>query len=294
MMSRHSEIIRALLDIVVSIRSSSVRKWKIELSDVVLTREFKPQVCKKYSNGYVCKILFDVTPIVKSKPLTKYRVSIFYPEMNSEISLLHVGFLTLVSDEKVRTKYIYLNEPLVLGPGEKTSIGLPFMLKEAYIKMTLTFPHSSAQLVLTSNHAKIEISGYQGSLEYMNSIKDVQTLVISHIGSGAYLPKEVIVSSLLIYETNVPRPNIDISIKKLNSNKAEIVVENNGNNIATNVIVVNVAVGTVVDRKVIEQIKAGEKKNITMKMNPDHLNIIRAIWRFKDNTYIVEKKIRPS
>ncbi|WP_297503712.1 hypothetical protein [Thermococcus sp.] len=288
------EIVRALLDIVVSIKSNNARKWKIELSDVVLTREFKPQVCKRYSNGYVCKIVFDVTPIVKSKPSARYRVSIFYPEMNNEINLLHIGFLTLTSNKKAHTKYVYLNEPLILGPGEKTRIGLPFRLGDAYIKMTLTIPHSSAQLILASNHSKVEISGYQGSLEYTDNIKEVQALTIAHIGSGAYLPKEIIVSSLLIYETNIPRPNIDINIRKLNNSKAEIVVENNGNNVATNVVIVDIAVGTVVDRKVIEQIEAGEKKNIVIKMKPDHLNIIRAIWRFKDNTYIVEKKIRPS
>jgi len=289
-----NEIMRALLDIVVSIRNSNVRKWKIELSDVVLTREFKPQVCKKYSNGYVCKIAFDVTPIVTSKPSSKYRVSIFYPEMSSEISLLHIGFLTLINDKKARTRYVYLNEPLILGPGEKNNIELPFKLEDAYVKMTLTLPHSSAQLMLTSNNARIEISGYQGPLEYTDSIKEVQALTIAHIGNGAYLPKEIIVSSLLIYETNIPSPNIVINIKNLDSNKAEILVENNGNNIATNVIIVNIAVGTVVDRKVIERIEAGEKKNITVKINPDHLNIVRAIWRFKDNTYIIEKKIRPS
>lgn len=287
-------IVRALLDIVVSVKNNNVRKWKIELSDVVLTREFKPQVCKRYSSGYVCKVVFDVTPIVKSKPSARHRVSIFYPEMNNEINLLHVGFLTLTNDKKARTKYVYLNEPLILGPGEKTSIGLPFRLENAYIKMTLTIPHSSAQLILASNHSEIEISGYQGSLEYTNNIKEVQALTIAHMGSGAYLPKEIIVSSLLIYETNIPRPNIDINIRKLNNNKAEIIVENIGNNVATNVIIVNIAVGTVVDRKVIEQIEAGEKKNIIIKMKPGHLNIIRAIWRFKDSTYIVEKKIRPS
>ncbi len=273
-------------------KANNVRKWKIELSDVVLTREFKPQICRKYSGGYVCKVVFDVTPIVRSKPLTSYKVSIFYPEMNNEISLLHIGFLTLINDRKTYARYVYLNEPLVLCPRERVDIKLPFVLKNAYVKMTVTLPHSSAQLTLLSDQTRIEISGYQGSLEYTNNIKGIRSLSISHMGSGVYLPREVIVSSLLLYETNAPKPELRASIDVIDNSKAKVLVENVGDNEASNVIVVNIAVGNVVDRKIIDGIKPGEGKSVTISIKPGYLNIVRVIWRYKDNTYVIERKIR--
>ena len=282
---------KSLLDIVVALKNLDIRKWKVELSGVALTREFKPQICKRYSQGYICKFLFDVTPIIRSKPSKKYRVNIIYPEMR-ELMLLHLGFFVLVNENKADTRYVYLSEPIVLGPQESINFKLPFRFSNAHIKMTLSIPHASATLILESQSRKTKISGYQGAIEYMNSIGATESISLYHKGSGAYFPKEIIVPSILIYETNAPKPRINVTINKLKESKVEVKLINEGDAKASNVIVVNISVGNIVDRKIISEIASGEEKSVIININPNYLNTIRVIWKFKDETYIVEKKVK--
>ncbi len=286
------KVTKALLDIVLSTKNERLRRWKIELSGVVLTREFKPQICKKYSSGYVCKIIFDVTPIIRSKSSDNYLVNILYPDINNEINLLHIGLLTIINEEKAHTKYVYLTEPLILNPNEEVTIRLPFRLENASIKMTVSIPHSSANLIILTNNEKITISGYQGSLEYSNSLRRAETLTLTHIGKSSYFPKEIIVSSMLIYSSTAPKPVINAEVKRIDSKSVEVVLENKGDGAASNVIVINIAAGNIIDRKVIGSIYAKEKRAVVINIDPNYLNIIRVIWRFKDETHIIEKKIK--
>jgi hypothetical protein len=284
----------AFLDLAVLVKDLGVRRWKISIADVVLTREFKPQNCKKISNGYVCKLVFDVTPIIKSKMRNEYDVEINYLELK-ELVLLHLGLLTVHEDRNSSTKYVYVIEPIVIEPNSSISLDIDQPMHEANIKMSVYLPHASAKLLIKSNGYEKTLAEYRGTIEYTSQIGSVKTLILSHIGAATYLPREIIIPAMLIYETTAPKPIIDVKMTtKQEYGEVGIEIRNIGESKVTNMIVVSISLGNIVERQIIDELNPGEVKVVNVKINPEALTTIRVIWKHKGENFIKEIKVRNS
>ncbi|BEP17558.1 hypothetical protein PYJP_09100 [Pyrofollis japonicus] len=289
-----SSVKSAFLDLAVLVKDLSVRRWKISIADVVLTREFKPQNCRKISNGYVCKLVFDVTPIIKSKMTDEYNVEINYLELK-ELTLLHIGLLTVYNDENASSKYIYVVEPIVIEANRSISIDIDQPMSEANIKMSIYLPHASAKLLIKGDGYEKALTEYRGTIEYTGQVGSIKTLMLSHIGNATYLPREIIIPAMLIYETTAPKPVIDVRMAtRREYDTVSIEIRNSGEKKVTNMIVVSISLGNIIERKIIDELNPGETKVINVKINPEALTTIRVIWKHKGENFIREIKVRSS
>lgn len=285
-----SVVDRALLEVGIRASSMEIPRWKISFNDVVLTREFKPLICVETSNGFFCKLVFDVTPIVTSKQKREHRVEIEYIGVK-EFTLDHIGLLMLGSYEAARSLYGFWSGAISLQPGSSVDITLPQRFDHAKARIVAYLPHTDASLVVGTDSGTTVISRSTGMNEFTVELEDVSYLRLEHQGSGGYYPKEVLVSSILVYKIEVPEPSIEVSYN-LDNSSVELNISNNGSDAAENVVVVSIAVGNVIDRKVLGELKPGQSQTIALSIKQGSTNTIRVIWKHRGKTMFKDIKVK--
>ncbi|WP_156328016.1 hypothetical protein [Pyrodictium delaneyi] len=281
---------KALLELGIRVASMEIPRWKISFNDVVLTREFKPLLCVEISNGYFCKIVFDVTPIVTSKDSSQHKVDIEYIGVK-ELSIDHIGLLMLGSYEEAMSIYSYWSGAVSLQPGSATDIELPYEFEHAKAKIIAYLPHSDAKLLISSDSVNTIIERTTGMNELIVDLGTTKRLKLEHRGTGSYYPREILLSSILVYQMNVPEPSIDVNHRIVND-IAEIQLSNSGSDAAENVVVVSIAVGNVIDRKVLGKLEPGDAKKLQLKIKHGAINTIRVIWKHRGKTFFKDLKVR--
>ncbi len=282
---------RAFLEVGLITQEPLIRGFIVSLNGITLTREFKPINCSPYGERLFCKAVYDVEPIVRAKPTSTWSLEIEYRGLR-EVMLAHVGLLVAREHESASSSHAYLSGALSLKPGESTALQLPSRLEEgAEARIVAVLPSSEARLVIEPVEAPG--SGLQGSglVEHAFRVPPgTDRITLRHVGGGSYYPRELVVSSLLIYRVKAPVPVIEVSLKSLEEGHAIIVVSNRGDADVGNVIVVSFSKGNVLERKILSSLKPGEE--VEVKIRAEQGGSVRVIWRYLDRTLFREIKLR--
>lgn len=274
-----------LLDIAVSLSSvSGPAGFRIESNGVTISREFKPSTCINVDERIVCRLIYDVTPIVKSKNVDEVKVKIENFSVNP-INLEHVGVVGLQNVEGALSDIVYYTGALVLEPMEVYRIELGKNIRNARIHLVAYIPHSSANIEV--NGRSVASAGFG---EHVVHVGDITSIEIGYRGRLDVYPRSAIITSLLVVGGNIPRPRIEARLRKVDESNAEIEIVNAGTAPAENVIVVSISRGIIIERKVLGRVEPGQHLTTQVKIKEES-SIIRVIWRYMGEVNIKEIRL---
>ena len=274
-----------LLDIAVSLGSvSRPAGFRIESNGVTISREFKPSMCINADGRVICRLVYDVTPIVKSKNASEVKVKVENFGVNP-ISLEHVGVIGLQNVEGALSDIMYYTGALVLEPMEVYRIELGKNIRNARVHLVAYIPHSSANIEVNGR----SVTGV-GFGEHVVHVGDITSIEIGYHGRPDVYPRSAIITSLLVVGGNIPRPRIETRLRRVNTQHAEVEIVNAGTAPAENVIVVSISRGIIVERKVLGRVEPGQHRIAEIKIKEDS-SIIRVIWRYMGEVSIREIRL---
>ncbi|KSW12338.1 hypothetical protein CF15_06250 [Pyrodictium occultum] len=288
---RSATVDKALLEVGARSATMEIPRWKVLFNGVVVTREFKPSICARMGDGFFCKLVFDVTPIVNSKRRKDHTVGIEYMGVR-EFVVDHVGLLLMGSYDTVRSFYHFWSGAISLKPGDVIELSLPGRLSGMKARIVAYIPHTSASLVVSTGEGTSTISKSVGTNEFALDIGDAVQLRLEHKGTGEYYPRELLVSSILVYRIEAPEPRIEASYS-VSADALKLEVSNAGDDRAENLVVTVFAVGNVVDRAVVGELKPGESKTLNLRLKPGSTNTVRVIWRHRGKLMFRDIRLRP-
>ncbi|ABM81110.1 hypothetical protein [Hyperthermus butylicus] len=278
-----------LLEVGVTTWSLEPFRWKISFNNVVVTREFKPSICTYINGGAAyCKLVYNVKPIVDSRPSNPLSVSIRYAGVR-EIRLDHIGLFAVAEDADVKARYYYLSGALALSNGEVFSVKMPFRFSNARIHIIVSMPSPEALIVARAGGKIIELGKAVGMVEYQHTLGDITELALE----ATNVQSTLLVSSILVYEVEAPTPTVKIELEFIEGDEAKITIVNEGNGVAEKVIALSMALGSVLSRQVVGDLKPGTSKSLTVKIRPGTINTIRVIWSSRGKLEFKDLKIKP-
>lgn len=279
--------------------------WKVRFNNIMLSREFKPQIVTTSNEGIHLTFIYDVKPIIRPNQ-RKNILSIGFEA--SEPITIENSMLFLIHD--VPKAFVDVNLSVgtsIIEPNTALNYKVSFRKKLAnkgrYFFL-INIPSKICKLSFAVNDKVVkEISELIGSheieVEYpLNSLTNKLSIVY-HAIKGKAFPREVKVNTLLAFQRLVPEPKIITRVKEVKKliNKFEIdtEIENVGDVKAKNVIVQVMSVGAILARKIISEINAGEKIHIklsaTQKLGSSPL-ILRTIYRVGGRTLFNDIKLK--
>ncbi len=279
------EAVRAVLEIGVVASSQRVGGFRIGFGRVTLTREFKPQVCSSFGERIFCKFVYDVTPVIRSTHSNSFKVEVEDYSIES-IVVEQVGFLVEYSYPGAATKYCLCSGALTLAPREAYRLSLGSIFASPELRFVGFVPHTEA--VVTVNGSRIPGNGFvEHSIVARGSLGSV---TVAHESDGSYFPRHALASSILVVESRVPMPSLAIGEAYRSEGRIIVKIRNTGSIGASNVIVVALSKGMVVDRKVVERVEAGSEKLVELKA--EESVTVRVIWRHVGRTFFREVKVK--
>ncbi len=285
-----SRVHRAFLELGLVVSDMSRLGFIVLFNKVTVTREFKPAACASLGDDRkFCKVVYDATPIIASKPSNSCRVEVEYRGMR-EVTLAHLGFLVLQEHPDATTRLAYLSGALSLEPSASTSVALPGPIDSPEVRVASFIPHSSAALRLTAGGSSATLRGHGFNEHTVRMSGSVDAISIEHVGDGRYYPREVLLSSILVHATNAPQPVLEASATIIAQGRVRVDITNKGSAPARNVIVVVLHKGMVLARRIIESIE--EKGQATLELPVEPGSTVRVIWRHLDRTLFREVKLR--
>gem|GEM_PF-5405752 len=276
--------------------------WRLVMNNVTITREFKPLVCSIGSYGSFCKMILDITPIVDSKQITSFDILVEYNGL-TPINLAHVSIIGVKEGYNVYSRFTYISGALSLPPGSSSKFILPDRYSERVKARLLTYmPHSMAKLSISSEDIEfMSISNIDGLQEVEVNLDlgigpEINQLYFKNSSTKAnYLPREVVISSLALFQLEKKGPRLVVKVDKVMEDYVEATIVNNGDVTANRIIVLSLAMGEILARTYLDKLDPGEKsQTIKIPRRRDTLTTIRVIWRYIDRTEFSEVKIRPS
>ena len=276
----------AYLELGLSVPPARLGGFALTVNGITLTREFKPSACSSMGDRLFCKMVFDVTPVVKSKRPESLNVEVEHRGMH-EAGLGHLGLLLLVGHESASSELAYYSGALSLPPGASHEVKIPEGIEAGEARLVAYIPHAAARLVVENGGSREELGG-TGFAEYTVAVRD-GVLRLVHEGPGSYYPHEIVVSSILLYRMKAPEPRVEARLVSVESGAVEVEVANAGGAEVANLVVVAFSRGVISDRVIIDKLAPGEAKRLRLKAPGD--SIIRIIWRHLDRT--VFRELRP-
>jgi len=294
-----SELIEALLEVALTTKEPMLRYWRLWFDGVAITREYRPQLYVKLEEEYFSKIVYNLTPIFKISKREHY-VTINY-EGGAEITVDHIGLLVSYKNTLVNRQYLLLSGSLALEPGETYQFKLPnpitlngmvtarvyAITPSRYATLSLRVPK------VVSTEVRNKIGGVEIYIQRALRIPTkVDLIELAHGPSNIqYYPKYIKISSVILESGDLVEPIVDVvKITNKQHNELDIELENRGIATATNVIVLSISKGIVLDRVIIPQLKPKDTRHVTLKFKDD--GIIRVVWRFKGKSYFRDLKPR--
>ncbi len=290
---RFENILKSLLEIGIIVPRLNVYNMILAFNNVTLTRELKPGVCVDIDNKYYCKLVFDVTPVVISKPSQTLRLDVEYRGVE-EINIAHVGFITLKKSGEASSSIFFYSGSLLLDPGETYTLKLQQKMESALARFVVFIPHPGAVVKVSSDDDSIkplEISGTSGFSEFAVSIGKASEIRIKYKSDKSHYPRTLILSSVLVYKSSMPLPSIDISVREIRGDRARVIVVNSGTGEARNLILTSISRGNILDRQLIGRLEPGQEKELDVRIDPS-FSSVRVIWRQLDRTEFKEIRIK--
>ncbi len=298
---------KALLDLTVLLHGGSLPSslgFRVDVGYITVTREFKPNKCVLTDAGVLCKLVYDVTPILKSLSdnSSALELMVTYHGITPLTVASATSFFVLGSgDWGVKgAGYAYLIGPVVLEPGDSSSVELPVKLQGMY--------RVGVQgIALRGSYAlEVRVGGASSLIKDVNGyferaiVVDVQhpsnTIDVYHkeISAGAEKrPGRVVLHSLYIVKVVEEDFDADIDLLEVDKSSARLRIRMRGKDYPDNVMLVVMAVGRVIDRKNLSLVDTRQQDvHVDVKLAPGKLNTIRLIWRSLGGTRFKEVRIR--
>ncbi len=276
----------AIIDATLSVGESKPAGFRVTCNGVTITREFKPLMCVERNEvgGRICRVVYDITPIVRSKPASTITIAVENYGM-STITLEHLAVTVLYKKSNARTNIRQYGGVLVLEPGE--AVRLPPLEGPAPLEARIVayVPPGSW---LTVGGRKSRGAGFA---VYDFSLGGTNTFEIGYMGRSDVFPRDALVASVLLVRGIVPRPVIDASARRIGSDRVEVRVKNTGSAPVDKLIVVALNKGLVVDRKVVDSIAPSREEVIELKASSEPV-IVRVIWRELNELKLKEFRIQ--
>jgi len=250
--------------------------WKVRFNDIMLSREFKPQIVTSSNEGKYLTFIYDVKPIMKPKQL-KNVLSIGF-EASNPITIESAMLLLI---HRVPEASIDLNlyaGTSVIEPSHKLDIDMGFRRRissKGSCLILLSIPSKACSLSFAVNNKVLkrvsEVLGtYELELEYPLSGLRNKLSIIYHDVKGRIFPKEVKVNTVLAFQRAVPEPRIVSRVVKVRESgdyvEVDVEVSNVGSGDVKDVIIQVMSVGAILYREVIDELKAGGGTVIKFKL----------------------------
>lgn len=288
----HSDITNALLEVAAIVKEPSSVRWKISFNEVVVTREFKPLMCINFRGFHYCKLVYNVKPIIVSKPSKDLKTTVRHLA-GTEVSLQSIGILLTAYNSLARSSYTYLSGFLEVKPGEMYEVEIPSTIsaEEVNIRIVAEHPSSKAKLYVEGGGSKFELEGF-GIQEHAVTLSG-----LAASGEGRALRiraanDNIILSSILLYNSAIPKPRLEARIEAVSGEQVRVHISNVGSANAEKVVVNCISLGVIVDRKILDSVRAGESIELSMRCRPGSTNTIRIVWRYRGETNFKDLKLK--
>jgi len=295
---------RALLEIAVSSYQDPYGlRWKLWFDGFTVTRELKPHLVTNTRDQYFAKVVFDVTPIIKSQP--KHTVSVFY-EGGEPITIDHVGLLLVYPTDEVKSSISYLSGVGLLKPGEEidVKVELEKIGGAGTFILTSIIPSPMAKLSIRLNEEDLgSLTGITGVEEYikgdLNLLGINKVTILHEKTSTRYYPSEVKISSLILYESICKLPKIVLKELSVAEDRKSVTLKicNEGASEPNKILVLLIDRGNILGREIIKELAPGGETIVEMKLKkPITSNepILRIVWNKLSRMKIIDKKLNLS
>lgn len=286
--------------------------WRLKVNGIPVAREFKPQAVAKLKNGVFAKLVYDITPILKTpESIKKNRINVTIKyEGSDRIFIEHIGALIGYESSDAETRISMLSGALTLEPGEETLLkidhqgGLDVL---ATLKTILISPSTRARILLKFNDGKdYVLKGSVGGEEVtlnVNCVDGVNKVFIKHLESETqYYPKELLLSSIVLLQTKYIEPVLEITefrVREDTSSKKKLGVriKNTGKSKPSRALLTIIYRGQPIHQQKLPLLEPGEETEAWIPLNMpkgEHELNIRLVWRklskisFKDKTFRVK------
>jgi len=279
------DVRRILLELSMIVPEGFRSGFRVEFGGVTISREFKPGICISSDSSMLCKLVYDVTPIVESIGARGASDEIKLVIENYSMSVVrleHVGLLASYRRESNNIDVEFMSGVLALQHGEAYRVPLRFPARAGEIRVAAYAPQGSA--VLSVNGVHVKGSGF---FEHTIRAKGViNSVEVSYEGTSGG-PREVYVSSLLIVGGVAPMPSLSIESIKVEAGALTIDVVNRGGAEAVNVVIVAMDKGVVQGRVIIPRLGPGEHASVKVSLSGPASHV-RVIWRHLEKLMFVE------
>ncbi len=296
----------ALLEIGVVVPSSKVN-WKVKVNGISVTKEFKPHALSSMGDKLFAKLVYDITSILKTpESLRKRRVNVtFKTEGSSDILIKHIGILALYPTDEAHSYVSFLSGAVSLEPGEEREFYTEYNGGDGELKAIVYVPSKNARSrIIVNGNITREVSGIQGMDEITLSINQLpvrNTIKIIHEEtSERYYPKELSISTILLYKQVYKTPkleivNIEVPEKiPVSGDNIRVKVKNSGVSAPDKVLVILMIHGNVVSRKIIDPIPPSGEETIELPVKlpaGEYDAVLRIVWSKLSKTYYNDNKI---
>ncbi len=262
--------------------------FRVEFGGVTISREFKPGICVGSDGLLLCKLVYDVTPIVESLSrrgsVDEMKLVVENFSM-SAARLEHVGLLASYHRESNDIDVEFMSGMLALRPGEAYRAPLSSPARAEEIRVAAYAPQRGA--VINVNGTPVKGSGFFEQAIRAGGV--INAVEVSYEGSSNG-PREVYVSSLLVVGGVAPKPSLGIEGIASEPGALIVNVVNRGGAEASNVIVVAMDKGVVRGRVIIPRIGAGESVSVKVPLSGPASHV-RVIWRHLEKLMFVEARV---
>ena len=273
----------AIIDFTV-LGKGELKKWRTNVANFSLTKEFKPFQIWKNDNKWVAKFVYDVTAIFNL--LLKEPVLRISALPESLVKVVQASIVIVFSDPELgKTEYRYLVsvEPttyfvdkwdkdfehvkaVLLSPLEVTT--------EATVRFGLC---ESKLLIPPESPSEVEMGCKARSLE-ITSREPLMAL-------------SVMTTNEMIKEAKIELTEVGVK-----ENKLVIKINNVGKGDAERVVVVLYDWGNIIDRVVLGKIGGGEEREVVFDLGRVNLRKteginVRVVWSYKGVTKFTDKRV---
>ncbi len=261
-----------------------LKKWRANISNFSLTKEFKPLQMWEDGEKWIAKFIYDVTAIFNL--ITREPILRVHAIPDGILKVVQASMVIVYEDPEIgqtNYKYIVSVEPTLnfLEKWEreynhlKSTILAP---SEITAEATLRFGLCESRILIPpESPSEVEIECSAKSFEVISK-------------------EPIIPLNIMVTKETLKEAKIEINEIRVENGKVEVIIENKGEGDAEKVVVVLYDWGKIIDRKIVGEMKGGERRNIKLtvegfeRKKMEGINI-RIIWSYKGVTRFIEKRV---
>jgi len=302
--SREAVLETALLEIGVFTQKLDV-DWRVKLNGVSVTKEFKPIAKTRIGNAYYTKHVYDVTSVLGKPEADKSRVNLTLKREGGvePVVIAHIGLIALYSTDIAETRIKFFSGTLSLEPGSSLKQLVNHTGESSLLRTIVYMPSKLAKLEVKAGESHsfliTSIQGMSDESFQVSGVSAISEVEYYHPDSSEkYAPREVGVSSLLVYTTVSEKPEIvfeDLSLpgEACGEFTAKVRVSNRGGVAPDKLLLLIIHRGEVIATKQLNPLQPGEWVEVSIPVKlpqGKHTLVFRAVWRKLAKTWFTEER----